>query len=207
MSAKIIKIQSPERRKPSQERALQKIDLIFEATIRLLEQGDVESLTTNTIAERAGVSVGTLYQYFEGKQAILHMLSQREIDALSQRLLATVRLATQRPVRERVSAIMGAVVETYGGRQRAHRRLLEHALTRGAGTRLNPLYAAIEEGLTKRDGDAPGFTPVQAFLFTHAVAGVMRGLVGMPEFNLKRKEIEEQLTLMLEGFVERIRGK
>ena len=207
MSAKIIKIQSPERRKPSQERALQKIDLIFEATIRLLEQGDVDSLTTNAIAERAGVSVGTLYQYFEGKQAILHMLSQREIDALSQRLLATVRLATQRPVGERVSAIVGAVVETYGGRRRAHRRLLEHALTRGAGTRLNPLYTAIEEGLTKRDGDAPGFTPVQAFVITHAVGGVMRGLVGMPELNLKRKEIEEQLTLMLEGYVEKIRGK
>jgi AcrR family transcriptional regulator len=51
---------------------------IIEAAARILETGGVAGLTTNRIAERAGVSVGSLYQYFPNKQAVTAALLRRE---------------------------------------------------------------------------------------------------------------------------------
>lgn len=57
---------------------------ILEATTQLLEENGVQSLTTNHVAKRAGVSIGTLYQYFPDKQALLdailsqHLVQSRE---------------------------------------------------------------------------------------------------------------------------------
>src|ERR1700748_108599 len=72
-------------RAPQQDRAKQKVELILEAAIRLLDKGGLPMLTTNAVAETAGVSVGTLYQYFANKEAILDALGDREMAALSAR--------------------------------------------------------------------------------------------------------------------------
>jgi AcrR family transcriptional regulator len=67
------------RRNPSQERANATVDTIFEATARIVEQGESGQLTTNHIAEKAGYSVGTLYGYFPNKQSLLRAMALREM--------------------------------------------------------------------------------------------------------------------------------
>src|SRR5205807_46855 len=67
------------RRKPRQVRALDTIEIILEATARILQKEGPAALNTNYIAERAGISVGTLYQYFANKEAILVAMARREI--------------------------------------------------------------------------------------------------------------------------------
>jgi DNA-binding transcriptional regulator YbjK len=64
------KIQRLAPRQPRQERARHKVALILEAAMRLLGKGGAAALTTNAVAETAGVSIGTLYQYFANKEAI-----------------------------------------------------------------------------------------------------------------------------------------
>jgi len=66
-----------QRRRPRQARARFTRDSIVEAAAELLRRS--ESLTTNSIAERAGVSIGTLYQYFPDKNAILVAVARREM--------------------------------------------------------------------------------------------------------------------------------
>jgi AcrR family transcriptional regulator len=68
----------PQRRKAKQARAQATIDAIFEATAQILEADGEARLTTNRIAETAGVSIGSLYQYFADKQAILVAMAHRE---------------------------------------------------------------------------------------------------------------------------------
>ena len=63
------------RRTPKQDRSRHKIGLIFEATMQLLDDVEIPELTTNAIAAKAGISIGTLYQYFDDKGAILDALS------------------------------------------------------------------------------------------------------------------------------------
>ncbi len=77
-------------RKPRQPRARHKVELILEAAIRLLDKGGLPMLTTNAVADTAGVSIGTIYQYFPNKEAILEALADREIAVLSARVLAVL---------------------------------------------------------------------------------------------------------------------
>jgi AcrR family transcriptional regulator len=67
------------RKSPRQARAQITVASILEATAQLLARSD--TLTTNRIAERAGVSIGTLYQYFEDKRGILNALFEQEFAA------------------------------------------------------------------------------------------------------------------------------
>ena len=66
------------RRKPSQQRSRESVDAIIEAAAQVLQGYGYRGATTNRIAERAGVSVGTLYQYFNNKDEIFDALIQQE---------------------------------------------------------------------------------------------------------------------------------
>jgi len=68
------------RRDPAQERSRQTVDCIVEAAGRLLVEHGRLGVTTNAVAERAGVSIGSLYQYFPDKDAIFAALQERHRD-------------------------------------------------------------------------------------------------------------------------------
>jgi AcrR family transcriptional regulator len=66
------------RKGPKQQRSKVTVSAILDATVRVLEQEGSDAATTSRIAEVAGVSVGTLYQYFANRDAILDALQDRE---------------------------------------------------------------------------------------------------------------------------------
>jgi AcrR family transcriptional regulator len=66
-----------ERRTPKQERAQATVDAVVEAAARILVEDGYARLSTNKVATRAGVSVGTLYQYFSDKEAIVAAIVDR----------------------------------------------------------------------------------------------------------------------------------
>ena len=66
------------RKKPSQGRSRATVEALVSAAAHILEAHGLGALNTNAVAERAGVSVGSLYQYFSGKDAILVALIERE---------------------------------------------------------------------------------------------------------------------------------
>lgn len=70
------------RRKAKQERSRATVDALLEAAARVLARHGYAGANTNRIAEAAGASVGTLYEYFANKEAIYDALIQREIQAL-----------------------------------------------------------------------------------------------------------------------------
>jgi AcrR family transcriptional regulator len=68
-------------RKPTQSRSRQSVAAIVEASAQVLEEWGYKGATTNRIAKRAGVSVGTLYQYFRCKDEIFDALIEKESTA------------------------------------------------------------------------------------------------------------------------------
>jgi|ERR1700683_2112458 len=72
------------RRKPSQERAKVTVDAMLDAAVKLLKRGGASSVTTNRIAETAGVSIGSVYQYFPNKNALFVALHERHIDLVDE---------------------------------------------------------------------------------------------------------------------------
>jgi AcrR family transcriptional regulator len=70
------------RKTPGQRRSAATVEAIIEAAARIQETKGLEGYTTNAVADRAGASIGTLYQYFPNKDAITRALIERELDAL-----------------------------------------------------------------------------------------------------------------------------
>ncbi len=80
------------RKTPSQQRSVSMVDAIVEAAARILERDGFAGYSTNLIAEHAGVSVGSLYQYFPSKDAVTIALMQREAAVLAGEVLAALRI-------------------------------------------------------------------------------------------------------------------
>jgi len=70
------------KKEPRQKRSKATYEAILDACAQLLEEMGYQQLTTNHIAERAGVSVGSLYEYFDNKEVIVHLMLHREIDSI-----------------------------------------------------------------------------------------------------------------------------
>ncbi len=68
------------RKKPSQERSRELVEWIIEAAARVVQRDGYEGLTTNHIAEEAGVSIGSVYQYFATKDAVVAELTRRHVE-------------------------------------------------------------------------------------------------------------------------------
>lgn len=71
---------APLRRRPVQQRSAQRVEKMLEACAQLIDEVGYDGLTTTLIAERAGVAVGSLYQFFPDKRAVVQELTLRNLD-------------------------------------------------------------------------------------------------------------------------------
>jgi AcrR family transcriptional regulator len=97
------------RKTPIQTRAAVTVGAISEATIQILLKQGVNRLTTTRVAERAGVSVGTLYQYYPNKQSLLYAVLADHLDKVA----AAVEAACEQARHKRLSDMVRAVVEAF----------------------------------------------------------------------------------------------
>ncbi|WP_433352292.1 TetR family transcriptional regulator [Microtetraspora malaysiensis] len=70
----------PLRRRPSQRRSARRVERMLDACAELLDEIGYEALTTTRIAERAGVAIGSVYQFFPDKRAITQALTRRHVE-------------------------------------------------------------------------------------------------------------------------------
>jgi len=84
------------RKQPRQARAQHTVNAMIEASARILEEQGHGGFTTNAVAELAGASIGTLYQYFPDKDALLGALIARETSRLVEEVEAARMVATGR---------------------------------------------------------------------------------------------------------------
>ena len=112
------------RKRPRQARAQMTVNAILGATVQILDREGLEAATTTRIAEVAGVSIGSLYQYFSHRDAILNALQDREFQralALMQDVLAEGNL--ERRPRETVTAVVRGLAKLYAVSPGLHRTL------------------------------------------------------------------------------------
>jgi AcrR family transcriptional regulator len=106
------------RRRPRQQRSRAIVDSILEAGRRLLAESGESALTTNRIAERAGVSVGSLYRYFPNKEAVVAAICDVATGHDVAEVRAAMDVPEERPLREWLISIVDYQLDR-------HRRLLE----------------------------------------------------------------------------------
>jgi AcrR family transcriptional regulator len=96
------------RKTPRQQRSTETVNVILEAAARVLERHGLAGFTTNAVAERAGVSIGSLYQYFPSKEALTATLIHRETSALIENAAAAFDEASGRAA---LSGLIAAAVK------------------------------------------------------------------------------------------------
>lgn len=118
------------RRSPRQARSIQTLAVLLEAAAQVFSREGLAA-TTNRIAERAGVSIGTLYQYFPDKNALLHAVAARHVRAADARLGALFEQlrATEPSFDETMDQLLTALVELHSGQPRLHAVLHRVAMT------------------------------------------------------------------------------
>jgi AcrR family transcriptional regulator len=115
------------RKPPIQKRSRATVDELLLAATQVFETHGYAAGTTNRIAERAGVSIGTLYQYFPSKEAIAVSLLERHIADTDQRLHEWVghMIAERHGLRAALHDYVTGMMETHSGRPRLQHILLE----------------------------------------------------------------------------------
>ncbi|MCM5682224.1 TetR/AcrR family transcriptional regulator [Schlegelella sp. S2-27] len=94
----------PPRKQPAQERSRHTVDAILEAATRVFDH-EGAGATTNRIAEVAGVGIGSLYQYFPNKQALLTALHERHLDEVADAVLDALDGAAV-PLRDTIARLV-----------------------------------------------------------------------------------------------------
>ena len=99
------------RKTPQQSRSVITVQAINDATIQVLLKAGQERLTTVRVAERAGVSVGTLYQYFPNKQSLLFAVLERHMDRVTQAVEAVCAANHFEPLEVMVTELVNRFVD------------------------------------------------------------------------------------------------
>lgn len=186
------------RRTPRQGRAEATVAAIFDATFQLLEAEGLDSLTTNRIAQRAGVSIGTLYQYFSGKSAILAAMAQGRAEAARSRIAETLIAA---PELGSVRPIVQALMTTFEGTPETRKVLLDALFAAGGDAVMLHHHQAFLAAIAGRAELQLDLSPESLFVLTHAVAGLLRAAAAEPDLSLSPAVLEDELVLLMESYL------
>ena len=182
------------RRRPKQRRSLATRDLIFEAAAQILEREGEGAFNTNRLAERAGVSVGTIYQYFPNKAAILIAMSRAEQERIAEE---NVRIASSGGSHsEMLRLSMRRLIKAFDGRPATRRAVVKAVIAQETA---DALGREIDRAayLLPREW---GMSRLDAFVLTRAVVGVVRAAVLEGYSGLHKREFEDALMRLVRGY-------
>ena len=175
---------------PRQARSRATVDAIFEAAAQVLEAKGSPGFTTDAVATRAGVSIGTLYRYFADKQAILTALAWREKARVDGAVLQALSEPDGTLAPDR--AAIRAFLQAFNGRTGARRAALQALMDTADASELAAGFAPMEAQM--RDAHGNPLPPVRAFVLARALHGAMRAAVlERPEL-LADSEFEKELV-------------
>jgi AcrR family transcriptional regulator len=202
---------SEPRKTPVQARSTVSVDAILKATVQVLLGVGKEKLTTTRVAARAGVSVGTLYQYFPNNSALLRAALRLHVEEIVAELDKVCIVQRGQPVEQMAEALAVAFLAVKMRDPKKSRALyavssdVEGAkISAGAVTRVNHaivgLLQSAPEGLTTD-------LQLMATVLQSTIAGVKRQLLDsdMPEAQFE--VMQRQLVLVVRSYVRACVGR
>lgn len=180
------------RKRPRQARARQTVAAILDAAAELFARDGYAAVTTNHVAARAGVSIGSLYQYFGDKDELVAALAERHVVQATAALQALLDGLGGAPLDEVITVCVQAVVADHAAEPELHRLLasaprheaLEATLQRG----LAWFAAALAPRLAGRDPE------LRASLVVELVFALVHGALLVPPLGRGREAVVADIT-------------
>jgi AcrR family transcriptional regulator len=193
------------RKTPIQARSAVTVEAISEAAIQVLLSRGAERLTTTRVADRAGVSVGTLYQYYPNKQSLLFAVLEQHMNNVAARVEAACESACHKPLTEMIKEMVEAFVDA-----KMERADISVALYRVAADVGGPALIkrasqrsrkAVEAMLqTAPDTESPP-DKLAIDIMLAAMAGAMRSLLEAQPSAATVRKSREQLVLLCQSYM------
>jgi AcrR family transcriptional regulator len=113
------------RKTASQERSRLTVEALLEATARILMKEGYDRASTNRIADAAGVSIGSLYQYFPSKEALVAAVIDRHTQGMMQVVRDALVKVAMRPIEEAARELVRVMIDAHRVDPKLHRVLVE----------------------------------------------------------------------------------
>jgi AcrR family transcriptional regulator len=165
------------RKSPRQARSQVTCDAIVRAAELVLEEQGADALTTTRVAKKAGVSVGSLYQYFPNKDALVAALVERYMLQLREVFMQMLQMASALPLQTLIEGILRMLATTIRAQGRGvHRPLLERysaiGLARMAEENLERYIEALTNHLAQRPEVRCADLRRACFIMVHGANGI-----------------------------------
>jgi AcrR family transcriptional regulator len=196
-------VRANSRKKPQQERSIAMVATLLEAATRVFVKEGYAKATTNRIAKAAGVSVGSLYQYFPSKDAIAVELLRRYREGLIERISARLADVTGATFPVVVRELLAELLRAEGINPALHRVLIEQVLRTNARREMLGFEERLEAVLAgalrqaKIELEDPDLA---AFVLVRVVLSVVQSVVvDRPRY--KTPALADELTHLVVGYV------
>lgn len=201
------KISTSPRKLPQQERSRITVDAILTATARILVSEGYDTASTNRIAELAGVSIGSLYQYFPSKEAIVAALIERHTSEMISLIEAKIAAFSDAPLEVALHELVKACIEVNAiGDPKLHKVLIEKVPRVGQLERVTD----VEKHITfiirtylkkKRNEIQPKNLDLAAFILEHTIESLIHAAaIKNPEL-LVDGQLEQEITNLLLSYL------
>ncbi len=194
------------RKTPVQARSAASVDAILQATIQVLLAVGKERLTTTRVAQRAGVSIGTLYQYFPNKSALLQACLKHHVTEIGQSIIDTCKLHEAESVLDMATAVINAYMaakmrdpKTSAALYAVSSDVDGAAIARSATARshraIAALFATAREPLTKEP-------EIVATVVVAALNGISRRLLEAKHPDRELEPLRAELTVLVHAYLQ-----
>lgn len=191
----------PYRKKPTQARSEETIEIVFEATARILQTQGLSEFNTNAVAKLAGISIGTLYQYFPNKNAILIAMARRELDKVSQKIIDSITAEYASDATTLARVVVRALLKAFGGRQVARKVLIEALIANGLSDELSKPIERVVQVIVEQQSKLGHqqfmrLAPIGLYVMSRAVIGTIRSAVMEQSAYLGTEALEDELVML-----------
>jgi AcrR family transcriptional regulator len=192
------KLRTSPRKQPTQRRSQETVDAILAATAQVLVRRGYEGANTNRIAETAGVSVGSVYQYFPSKEALISALIERHSESMWQLIVERMAKMAAAPLDVAVREVIGALFEAHAVDPRLSKVLREQTPRVGALRHINDInqrcITLVQGNLeTRRAEILPKDTAIAAYVVVHIVDALAHAALERPA-DLQSGAIQAETT-------------
>ncbi|MEW5855251.1 MAG: TetR/AcrR family transcriptional regulator [Myxococcota bacterium] len=204
--AQMAKHDAEPRKKPKQARSALMFDAVVMAASKVLEKEGAEALTTSRVAEVAGVSVGSLYQYFPNKWAIVSALIEKYVTEDYALFVEMAGAAHQVPIAVSVPALVRGMLGMYRTNAAVRGILFDQMSLVGRTPFLHRMLreyvGTVKQLLSARQQEiAPTVDDTLAYLVLHAVEGALRAVVLDPPDPFDEERFVALMSSMVLGLL------
>jgi AcrR family transcriptional regulator len=188
------------RKRPIQRRSQALVERVLDEATRIFDQDGYAASTTNRIADAAGISIGSLYQYFPNKDSILVALAERHVTQASVELESLAqRLHHLQPEPAELANLIVDVLTSFHEHDQLHRLIWHMPRSPQLQAKLDELTDAMATGLTThliRFGHHEATAPVRAQLVVSALDGWIHSLSLTPATGAEMRHLTTRLITL-----------